>query len=140
ARAAAMLATVILTACSDWLIEQPQDFFPLNQFPQTEADLAIALGGIDNWYSGGSNQPYFIRGWPILTEVPSDQTITTQTSGARTDARSLRFHRQGPAGRGGAAAAPLAGILHARRRPAHPWGRRSDARGCLSEHVGGARG
>src|SRR5438874_147443 len=83
ARAAAMLATVILTACSDWLIEQPQDFFPLNQFPQTEADLAIALGGIDNWYSGGSNQPYFIRGWPILTEVPSDQTITTQTSGSR---------------------------------------------------------
>src|SRR5256886_14130651 len=83
ARSAAVLATVLLTACSDWLIEQPQDFFPLNQFPQTEGDLAIALGGIDNWYSGGSNQPYFIRGWPILTEVPSDQTITTQTSGSR---------------------------------------------------------
>src|SRR5436305_5611872 len=79
ARAAAMLATVILTACSDWLIEQPQDFFPLNQFPQTEADLAIALGGIDNWYSGGSNQPYFIRGLPTLTEVPPQQTLTTHT-------------------------------------------------------------
>src|SRR5207249_4546811 len=36
-----------------------------------------------SWYTGGSNQPYFIRGWPILTEVPSDQTITTQTSGSR---------------------------------------------------------
>src|SRR2546430_16802640 len=83
ARLAAVLATVILAACSDWLTEQPQDFFPLSQFPQTEADLAIALGGIDNWYTGGSNQPYFIRGWPILTEVPSDQTITTQTSGSR---------------------------------------------------------
>src|SRR6266480_5049784 len=80
---AAVLTLVILAGCSDWLVEQPQDFFPLNQFPQTEADLAIALGGIDNWYSGGSNQPYFIRGWPILTEVPSDQTITTQTSGSR---------------------------------------------------------
>ena len=79
----AVLATVVLAACSDWLVEEPQDFFPLNQFPQTEADLAIALGGIDNWYSGGSNQPYFIRGWPILTEVTSDQTITTQTSGTR---------------------------------------------------------
>ena len=80
---AAVLTLVILAGCSDWLVEQPQDFFPLNQFPQTEADLAIALGGIDNWYTGGSNQPYFIRGWPILTEVSSDQTITTQASGTR---------------------------------------------------------
>src|SRR2546423_3034178 len=80
---AAVLTLVILAGCSDWLVEQPQDFFPLNQFPQTEADLAVALGGIDNWYSGGSNQPYFIRGWPILTKVPSDQPITTQNSGSR---------------------------------------------------------
>src|SRR2546429_2861167 len=85
ARLAAVLATVILAACSDWLTEQPQDFFPLNQFPQTEADLAIALGGIDNWYSGGADQPYFIRGWPILTEVPSHQTITTQTTRSRDE-------------------------------------------------------
>src|SRR5437763_15181732 len=82
ARAAAMLATVILTACSDWLVEQPQDFFPLSQFPQTEADLAIALGGIANWYTGGSNQPYFIRGCPILTEVRSAQPLTPQPSGS----------------------------------------------------------
>jgi hypothetical protein len=83
ASCAAALTIVTLAGCKDWLVEEPQDFFPLNAFPQTEADLAIALGGIDNWYTGGSNQPYFIRGWPILTEVSSDQTITTQTSGSR---------------------------------------------------------
>src|SRR2546423_8261864 len=83
ARSAAVLATVLLTACSDWLIEQPQDFFPLNQFPQTEADLAIALGGIDNWYSGGAKQTDFICGRAILTEMPSRQTTTTPNSGSR---------------------------------------------------------
>ena len=230
ARLAAVLATVILAACSDWLTEQPQDFFPLSQFPQTEADLAIALGGVDNWYTGGSNQPYFIRGWPILTEVPSDQTITTQTSGSRyeqdtytltasnewlwrvwqqiygaigaanfliqhipgmtqvtQDAKNryvgaAKFHRafnyfnavrvwgdvplvmQPDTSLAAAesdarntprapmlevydsivqdlqdAAALLARIHHAGRRPAHPRRRRSDARGRLPEHVGFAR-
>src|SRR6266700_2336304 len=82
---AAVLTLVTLAGCSDWLVEQPQDFFPLNQFPQTEADLAIALGGIDNWYSGGSNQPYFIRGWPILTEVSSDYFFFQAEDGIRDE-------------------------------------------------------
>ena len=37
ARLAAVLATVILAACSDWLVEQPQDFFPLSHGTGTVA-------------------------------------------------------------------------------------------------------
>jgi len=70
---AASLATPV--ACKDFLTEAPQDFFAPSNFPSTEADLKIALGAIDDWYTGGSNQAYFDRGWPMLTEVPSDQTI-----------------------------------------------------------------
>ena len=64
-----------LASCKDYLTETPSDFFTPASFPSTEADLRIALGGIDNWYTGGANQAYYIRGWPMLTEVPSDQTI-----------------------------------------------------------------
>src|SRR5216110_2889086 len=73
----AVAAAVLLvpSACKDWLVEQPQDFFTPSNFPSTEADLKIALGGIDNWYTGGSNQAYYIRGWPMISEVPSEQTI-----------------------------------------------------------------
>ena len=78
-----LVAALTLAGCNAWLTEAPEDFFTPNDFPSTEPDLKIALAGIDDWYTGGSNQPYFIRGWPILTEVPSDQTITTQTSGSR---------------------------------------------------------
>jgi len=78
-----LVAALTLVGCNGWLTEAPEDFFTPSDFPSTEPDLKIALAGIDDWYTGGSNQPYFIRGWPILTEVPSDQTITTQTSGSR---------------------------------------------------------
>src|SRR5947207_2285710 len=78
-----LVAALTLAGCNAWLTEAPEDFFTPTDFPATEPDLKIALAGIDDWYTGGSNQPYFIRGWPILTEVPSDQTITTQTSGSR---------------------------------------------------------
>jgi starch-binding outer membrane protein, SusD/RagB family len=64
-----------LASCKDYLTETPSDFFTPANFPSTEADLRIALGGIDNWYTGGANQAYYIRGWPMLTEVPSDQTV-----------------------------------------------------------------
>jgi hypothetical protein len=79
---AAGLAFVI-GGCSNYLTEVPQDFFSPDNFPSTEADLRIALGGIDTWYTNGANQPYFIRGWPMITEVPSDQTIAQSTSDSR---------------------------------------------------------
>src|SRR6187549_3512954 len=66
---------LLLAGCSSYLAETPEDFLTPTSFPTTENDLKIALGGIDNWYTGGSNQAYYIRGWPMLTEVPSDQTI-----------------------------------------------------------------
>ena len=80
-----LVAALLLTpaaACNDFLTEKPQDFFSPDNFPSTEADLAIALGAIDDWYTGGSNQAYFHRGWPMLTEVPSDQTIYERISDA----------------------------------------------------------
>ena len=74
--AAALLALAFpLASCKDYLTEKPADFFTPANFPSTESDLRIALGGIDNWYTGGANQAYYIRGWPMLTEVPSEQTI-----------------------------------------------------------------
>ena len=73
--AAALGLTLSLTGCKDWLVETPQDFLTPAAFPATEADLRIALGGIDNWYTGGSNQAYYIRGWPMISEVPSEQTV-----------------------------------------------------------------
>ncbi|HKO16135.1 MAG TPA: RagB/SusD family nutrient uptake outer membrane protein [Gemmatimonadaceae bacterium] len=79
--AATLLASPV--ACKDFLTEQPQDFFSPSNFPSTEADLAIALGAIDDWYTGGSNQAYFIRGWPMVTEVPSDQTIYAKLNDSR---------------------------------------------------------
>ena len=69
--------------CNNYLTEVPQDFFSPDNFPSTEDDLRIALAGIDTWYTNGANQPYFIRGWPMLTEVPSDQTINQTTSDSR---------------------------------------------------------
>ena len=74
---------VIPTSCKEYLTETPQDFFSPNNFPSTEADLAIALGAIDDWYTGGANQPYFHRGWPMITEVPSDQTIYAKFNDSR---------------------------------------------------------
>src|SRR5258708_39441620 len=68
-------ATLMLGGCKDYLVEAPDDLFTPANFPSTEADLKIVLGGIDDWYTGGSNQAYYIRGWPMLTEVPSEQTI-----------------------------------------------------------------
>jgi starch-binding outer membrane protein, SusD/RagB family len=75
AAAAVAAVTILVTGCKDYLVESPQDFFTPANFPSTEADLKIALGGIDNWYTGGSNQAYYIRGWPMISEVPSEQTI-----------------------------------------------------------------
>ncbi len=68
-------ACVALGACKEYLTEAPEDFFTPTNFPSTESDLKIALAGIDNWYTGGSNQAYYIRGWPMISEVPSEQTI-----------------------------------------------------------------
>ncbi len=68
-------AALSLASCKDYLTEVPADFFTPANFPSTESDLAIALGGIDDWYTGGANQAYYIRGWPMITEVPSDQTV-----------------------------------------------------------------
>ncbi|MEP6731056.1 MAG: RagB/SusD family nutrient uptake outer membrane protein [bacterium] len=73
--AIAAALTLSFVACKDYLVEAPQDFLTPANFPSTEADLKIALGGIDNWYTGGSNQAYYIRGWPMISEVPSEQTI-----------------------------------------------------------------
>jgi hypothetical protein len=77
--AAALALT--LGACS--LDEEPEDFFSPDNFPAGEEDLRLALAGIDDWYTGGSSQAYYIRGWPLLTEVPSDQTIAQSTTDER---------------------------------------------------------
>jgi len=82
---AAVLLGVMLGGCHDWLTEVPEDFFSQDNFPASEADLRIALGGIDDWYTGGQSQAYFHRGWPMLTEVPSDQTVASATG---TDSRA----------------------------------------------------
>lgn len=84
-RLAATAAGVLaLSACSSYLTETPEDFLTPATFPATENDLKIALGGIDNWYTGGSNQAYYIRGWPMISEVPNEQTILINaTSGSK---------------------------------------------------------
>ena len=87
--AALTLATL---GCDDFLIEEPEDFFTPSNFPATEEDLKIALGAIDNWYTGGSNQAYYIRGWPMITEVPSDQTIAQSTSDSRYEQDSYTLN------------------------------------------------
>ena len=80
-----LFAVVALTlaGCRNWLVEEPQSFFTPDDFPTTEADLRIALGGIDDWYTGGQSQAYFHRGWPMLAEVPSDQTVAQSASDSR---------------------------------------------------------
>jgi hypothetical protein len=87
--AALALATA---GCKDFLVEQPEDFFTPENFPSSEADLRIALGGIDDWYTGGSNQAYYIRGWPMITEVPSDQTVAQSTSDSRYEQDSFTLN------------------------------------------------
>jgi starch-binding outer membrane protein, SusD/RagB family len=84
--------TLMLAGCKDFLVEQPEDFFTPDNFPSTEADLKIALGGIDNWYTGGSNQAYYIRGWPMITEVPSDQTVAQSTTDSRYEQDSFTLN------------------------------------------------
>jgi hypothetical protein len=82
--APAVAAALAIAGCKDYLVEAPEDFFTPSNFPSTEADLKIALAGIDNWYTGGSNQAYYIRGWPMLSEVPNEQTILINaTSGSK---------------------------------------------------------
>jgi hypothetical protein len=79
-----LAAALAIAGCKDYLIEAPEDFFTPTNFPSTESDLKIALAGIDNWYTGGSNQAYYIRGWPMLSEVPNEQTILINaTSGSK---------------------------------------------------------
>jgi len=73
--AATAAAALAMVGCSSYLAETPEDFLTPATFPATENDLKIALGGIDNWYTGGSNQAYYIRGWPMISEVPNEQTI-----------------------------------------------------------------
>jgi hypothetical protein len=73
--AATAAIALAIGGCSSYLTETPEDFLTPASFPSTENDLKIALGGIDNWYTGGSNQAYYIRGWPMISEVPNEQTI-----------------------------------------------------------------
>src|SRR2546423_14760509 len=77
-----LVAALTLVGCNGWLTEAPEDFFTPSDFPSTEPDLKIALAGIDDWYTGGPNQPHFIRGSPNPTQVPSGPTHPTQTSGS----------------------------------------------------------
>lgn len=91
---AAAAVALTLAGCKDYLVEQPEDFFTPENFPSTEADLRIALGGIDNWYTGGSSQAYYIRGWPMITEVPSDQTVAQSTSDSRYEQDSFTLNPQ----------------------------------------------
>ena len=79
----AVASAITLGGCKDFLVEQPEDFFSPSTFPASESDLRLALGGIDDWYTGGSNQAYYIRGWPMITEVPSDQTIAQSNTDGR---------------------------------------------------------
>jgi hypothetical protein len=82
--AATAAIALAIGGCSSYLAETPEDFLTPASFPSTENDLKIALGGIDNWYTGGSNQAYYIRGWPMISEVPNEQTILINaTSGSK---------------------------------------------------------
>lgn len=82
--AAAVAAACGLAGCGSYLTETPEDFLTPATFPASETDLRIALGGIDNWYTGGSNQAYYIRGWPMISEVPNEQTVLINaTSGSK---------------------------------------------------------
>src|ERR1041385_4680442 len=94
----AALTLSALGGCHDWLTEEPEDFFSQDNFPASEADLRIALGGIDDWYTGGQSQAYFHRGWPMLTEVPSDQTVASAT-GTDSRAQPDAFPPHPPTGR-----------------------------------------
>ena len=89
---AALAALVPLAACTDFLTEDPEDFFSPASFPASEGDLKLALGGIDEWYTGGANQAYYIRGWPMITEVPSDQTITQSTTDGRYEQDAFTYN------------------------------------------------
>jgi starch-binding outer membrane protein, SusD/RagB family len=90
-RLLSVVAALLLGGCKEFLTEAPEDFFTPDNFPASEADLKIALGGIDDWYTGGSSQAYFHRGWPMLTEVPSDQTVAQNTSDSRHEQDSYRL-------------------------------------------------
>lgn len=84
-----LLAVVALGGCKDFLQEKPQDFFSPDNFPASEADLNIALGGIQSYYTTGGSQPYYQRGWYILSEEPSDMTVDNSTSNTRHDVESF---------------------------------------------------
>jgi hypothetical protein len=90
--AAASAMMLAAAGCNSYLAETPQDFFSPDNFPNTEADLRIALAGIDDWYTGGSSQAYYIRGWPMVTEVPSDQTVAQSTTDSRYEQDSFTLN------------------------------------------------
>jgi len=77
-----LAAALALGACDDFLTEEPQDFFSPANFPASEADANLALGGIQNYET---RQDYYSRGWWFLAEIPSDEARVTEVSGARRD-------------------------------------------------------
>ena len=80
-----LLGALALGGCENFLEEEPKDFFSPDNFPASEEDLNIAIGGLMSYYDSGSSQPYFNRGWFFLSEVPSDQTVASATGGTRHD-------------------------------------------------------
>lgn len=77
-----LLASLALAGCGDFLEEEPQDFFSPANFPAGESDINLALGGIQNYLT---RQDYYSRGWWFLSEIPSDHSRVTETSGSRRD-------------------------------------------------------
>src|SRR2546421_9961851 len=83
-----LVAALTLAGCHDWLVEAPEDFFTPDNFPASEADLKIALGGIDDWYTRRAAPAYFHPGWPMITQGASDQTGACSTTDSRHDGDS----------------------------------------------------
>jgi hypothetical protein len=77
-----LLAVVAATGCDDFLTETPQDFFSPENFPASEADANLALGGIQTYHT---RQDYYSRGWWFVAEIPSDHSRVTEANGARRD-------------------------------------------------------
>lgn len=77
-----LLAAVAAAGCDNFLVEEPQDFFSPENFPASEADANLALGGIQTYHT---RQDYFSRGWWFVAEIPSDHSRVTEANGARRD-------------------------------------------------------
>jgi hypothetical protein len=77
-----LLAGIALGGCENFLEEKPEDFLSPSNFPASESDVNLSLGGVQNYLT---RQDYYSRGWWFLAEIPADEARVTETVGARHD-------------------------------------------------------